>query len=114
VFLVVARKLKFCLERNAIGQTTFDALLNAVAGSVDVIVKKIKIKIASCVSDGKILSKDLVKAFVFPVVGVGLQLEEILERLKLNIQKIRIFERLLDGREADSFSCFCCQGVYCF
>ena len=62
--------------------------------TADEIIKKFESKIASCVGDGEIFGKDLVEAFVFPVVGIGLQLEEVLERLKLNIQKIRIFERL--------------------
>jgi hypothetical protein len=104
MFLIVAGKLQLSLEGNAIGKSTFDALLDAVAGSVDVVVKKFESKIASCVGDGKILGKDLIEAFVFPIVRIGFQLEEILERLKLNIQKIRVFERLLDGREAYSFS----------
>ena len=104
VFLVVAGKLQLSLEGNAISESTFDALLDAVTGSVDVVVKKFESKIASCVGDGEVFGENLVKAFVFPVVRIGLQLEEILERLKLNIQKIRIFERLLDGREAYSFS----------
>jgi hypothetical protein len=104
MFLIVAGKSELCLQRNAIGKATFDALLNAIAGSVDVVVKKFECKIASGVCDGEVFGKDLVEAFVFSVVGIGFQLEEILERLKLNIQKIRIFERLLDRREADSFS----------
>ena len=104
VFLVVAGKLQLSLEGNAISESTFDALLNAVAGSVDVVVKKFESKVASCVGDGEVFGENLVEAFVLSVVRIGLQLEEILERLKLNIQKIRIFERLLDGREAYSFS----------
>ena len=104
MFLIITGKLQLSLERNALGQTTLDALLDAIAGGVDVVIKKFESKIASCVCDGEVFGKDLVEAFVFSVVGIGLQLEEILERLKLNVQKIRIFERLLDRREADSFS----------
>ena len=104
MFLVVAGKAELCLEGNAIGESTFDALLDAVARGVDVVVKKFESKVASCVGDGEVFGEDLVEALVLTVVRIGLQLEEILERLKLNIQKIRVFERLLDGREAYSFS----------
>jgi len=103
MFLIVARKPQFGFQRNAIGKSTFDALLDAITGCVDVVVKKFESKVASCVGDGEVFGENLIKAFVLPVVGIGLQLEEILKRLKLNIQEIRVFEGLLDGREADSF-----------
>ena len=110
MFLIVARKPELGFQRNAVGESAFDALGDAVARCINIIVEKLECEIASCVGDREILSKDLVKALVFPVVRVGLQLEEILERLKLDVEEIRVVKRFPDGREANSFSCFCCQG----
>ena len=110
VILVGARKSQLGLERNAVGKAAFDALGNAVPGRIDIVIEKFEDEIVSCVGDGEVFGENLVQPFVLPVVGVGFQLEEILERLKLNIQKIRIFERLFDRREIDSFSS-CCQGI---
>ena len=110
IILVRARKSQFGFERHAEGQATFDALLDAVARSVDVIVEKFEDEIVSRVGDGEVFRENLVQAFILPIVRIGLQLEEVFKRLKLNIQKIRIFERFFDRREVDSFGS-CCQGI---
>ena len=101
---VGAIQFQLSLQRYAIGETTLQALVDGVAGRVDIVIQELKNEVITRVGDREILGEDFVEAFVFPVVRIGFQLEEILERLKLNIQKIRIFERLLNGREAYSFS----------
>ena len=112
IFVIVVRagESQFGFERHAEGEAAFDALGNAIARGIDVIVEKFEHEIISRVGDGEVFREDPVKSFVLPIVGVGLQLEEVLERLQLNIEEVRIFERFLDGREADSFGC-CCQGI---
>ena len=110
VIVVCARKPQFGLERHAEGKAAFDALFDAIARGIDIIVEKFKHEIVSRVGDGEVFRENPVEAFVLPIVGVGLQLEEILERLQLDIEEVRILEGCLDGREVDSFGS-CCQGI---
>ena len=107
---VRAVEFQFCLERHTVGKTAFQTFSDGVARGVDVIIEEFEDEIVSRVSDGEIFLENLEEAFVLTVVGIGFQLEEILERLQLNIEEVGIFERFLNGREVDSF-CSCCQGI---
>ena len=110
VVVVGAGEAQLGLERHAEGEASFDALRDAVPGGINIVVEEFEDEIVSRVGDGEVLGENLVEAFVLPVVGIGLELEEVFEGLELNIEEVRIFERFLDGREVDSFSS-CCQGI---
>lgn len=90
ILRIITRQFQLGFQRHAVSQATLDTLLNGVARRVDVIVQELESEIAPRIRDGEILLEDLEEAFVEPVVGIGLDLEEILERLQLYIQKIGI------------------------
>ena len=46
---------------------------------------------------GKILMENLVQSLVLTVLRSGFHLKEVLEGLQLNLQKIRIFQLILNG-----------------
>jgi hypothetical protein len=85
------------LKRHTVGQTTLQALLNGVSWLVNVVIDKLQNEIVSGVGDWEILAKHLVQALVLAILGCGVKLEEISERLKLNLQQVRIWNPVLDG-----------------
>ena len=110
VFRVVARELEFSFQRDAVGEPALDAFLDGVARRVDEIVLEFEGVNITGIRDGKILLEDLEETFVESVVGVGLDLEEVLEGLELNIQEIGIGE-LADGCKINYSGLILCQGM---
>ena len=90
------------LQRYAVGQSAFDALLDGVARRIDEIVNKLQYKLVSRVCYGEVLAESLVESFVFSFVRFGFELEEIPERFDLDVQKIGIVDRILHRGKADS------------
>lgn len=109
VLRVVAGEFQLGLQRDAVGETTLDALLDGVAGRVDEVVKKLKGEVVAGIRNGEVLPEDFEETLVKTVVRVGLNLEEILERLDLDVKEVRILE-LADGCEVDDCGLFLCQG----
>ena len=106
---VVARQFQFGFQRNTVGQTTLDALLDGVAGRIDEIVKKLEGEIITGIRNREVLLEDPEESLVQTIVGIGLYLEEILERFQLNIQEVRIFV-LAYRCKVDDCGLFLCQG----
>ncbi len=85
---------------------------------IDIIVQKFKIEAVTGVSNGEVLHKDLVQALLTTLFRSGFNLEEIMKRLQLNLQKVTIRHLLLNRREVDSlrlivschkFIVWCCE-----
>jgi hypothetical protein len=66
--LVIARQLKLSLQGHSVGQTPFNTLLDGVSGWVHEIVEELKNKVIAGVRNRKILSKNLEKALIGPVI----------------------------------------------
>jgi hypothetical protein len=92
VILIGTLKAKFCLQRDIVGKPALKAFFDRVLGRVDEIVYKIESIAVSGVLDRKNLLKNLVQTFSLAAVRSSLQLEEVTERLQLNLQKVRVFQ----------------------
>ena len=92
VIRVGAGKAEFRLEGNVVGESAFKALFNRILRRVDEVVYELELVIVSGVLDGEYLLENLVEALVAAALRGGLQLEEVAEALKLNLEKIRIFQ----------------------
>lgn len=109
VFDIVTGEFEFCLQRNAVRQTSLKALVHAIARSVDIVIKEFKDEAASCIRNGEILRKCAVEAFVATAFGIRVNLKEFLKRLELDIQEVRICH-LSCGCKAYSVIIISCQG----
>ena len=107
---VFTAQLHLGFQRYTVGQAAFDALLDGVTGRINVIIQEFKFEIVSRIRDGKILFEDFVQAFVQTVVRIGFNLEEVFERLDLNIEKIRVI-KFAYRREIYYCGFFFCQGT---
>ena len=110
VLRVFATQFHLGFQRHAVSQAALDALLDGIAGRIDVIIQEFEFEIVSRIGDGEILLEDFEQTFVQTVVGVGLDLEEVFERLDLDVEKIRIF-KFAYRREIDYCGFFFCQGT---
>jgi hypothetical protein len=90
-------KLKLGLKRYTICQTALQTLLDRVAWLIDIVIDELQNKVVSGICDWEILVEHLVQALVLTILGCGVKLEEITERLKLNLQQVRIRDPVLDG-----------------
>ncbi len=79
VFRICAIKLQLGLQRNTVGQSPFDTLINGIPGWIDGKVEKLQHKIVPGICDGKILLEYPVQTFVFSVLGCGFHLKEIMK-----------------------------------
>jgi hypothetical protein len=79
VLRIRAIKLQLGFQRNAVGKTAFDALLNGITGRIDEIIQELQDKIISGIGDREVLGENLIKPLADPVLRIGLQLEKILE-----------------------------------
>ena len=94
VIRIGAVQFEFGLERHAVGQTTFEALLDSIAGRVDIVVKKLQHKVVACVGNGEILCEHLIKAFVVALFRGSVELQKVAERLQLHLEKIGVRQRI--------------------
>ena len=108
---IVAGELEFRLQGDAECQASFQAFIHGVAGGVDGVIQELKDVTASRIRDGEIFSKRAVQTLVVAAFGIRVYLEELLERLELDIQKVRIGHRSR-GCKAYSVIIISCQGYY--
>ena len=80
-----AGKAEFCLQRNVVGQSSLKTLFNRILRRIDEIIDELQLVVVAGVFDWKYFLEDLVKAFVSPVFRCGFQLEEVFERLELDL-----------------------------
>jgi hypothetical protein len=90
VLWVGAVELQLGLQRHAVGQTALDALVDAVSGRIDEVIQELQHELVAGVRDGEILTEHLEKAFALAMFGEGLDLEEVLKTLQLDIEKVGI------------------------
>ena len=107
VLVVGAIELEFGLQRHAVRESALEALLDRVAGRVDIIVDKLQDEVVPGIGDGEILLEHLVEPLVLAVLGGGVHLEKIPERFKLHLQQIRVGHPVPDCGEANSLLLFC-------
>jgi hypothetical protein len=103
-------ELELRLERHTVGQTTLQTLLDRVAWLVDEVINKLQNEVVSGVCNWEILVEHLEQALILAILGCGVKLEKISERLKLNLQQVRIWNPVLDGRKAYSLL-LCCGHI---
>jgi hypothetical protein len=87
------------LQRNAVGQSPFDTLLDGIPGRIDEVIQEFEHKVVARIGDGEVLTEYLVQAFVMPVVRSRLKLEKIPERFQLDIEEIGIVDLVLADSE---------------
>ena len=109
---IVAREFHLGFERHAIGEAAFDALVHRVAGTVDVVVEELEDEAVALVGDGEVLGEDSVEAFVVPFFRIGVDLEELLEGLQLDVQQVGVLDRpcgckTMSGGDGITFCCQC-------
>ncbi len=84
-----AGETQFRLERHVVGKAPLDALLDRVLRRIYEIVDELQLVVVACILSREDLLKYLVQAVIGSVFRRCVQLEEILERLELNLQKVR-------------------------
>ena len=94
VVRVRAGQTEFRFQRNVVGKTALQALLDGILRGIDEIIDEFELVVVSRILNREDLLEYLVKAFVFPVLRRGLQLEEIPEGLQLDFQQVRVFQDL--------------------
>src|SRR5688572_17376365 len=97
MFRICTVQAKFRFERNAVSQTALNALFDGVARRINKVIEEFEHEVVACIGNRKVLCENFVKAFVLAVLRSCLQLEEILERLKLYIQEVRVIDLTFDG-----------------
>ena len=79
VLVIRTVKLQFCLQRDAVCQAAFEALLDRIARRVDIVVDKLQNEVVPGIRDGEVFLENLVEAFVLAVLGRGVHLEKVPE-----------------------------------
>ena len=105
---VSAVELEFGFQGHRIGQTAVETLVDGVAGRIDIIIEELEYEVVTGVGDREILRKHLVESLVVPLFGRGVELKEILERLKLDLEEIRVRKRILYRCEIYAGFCNVC------
>ena len=72
-------ELEFRLEGYAVSQTALQALVNRIAGRVDIVIDEFQNEIVPSIRNREILSEHLVKAFILTVFGRSVQLEKVVK-----------------------------------
>jgi len=110
VFGVGAVQFEFGLQGHAIGETAFDTLFDGIPGRVNEVIEELEYELVAGVRDREVLCEHLEKAFVLPVLGVGFELEELLERRQLDFEEIRVVVETFGGGEVNSLVRFLQRG----
>jgi len=92
-----AIELELGLERHTVGQTAEQALLDGIARGIDEVVEKLQHIVVAGVGNGEVLGEDLVKSLLLAILGGGVDLQEVVERLELDVEEVRIGKRSLRG-----------------
>jgi hypothetical protein len=92
VLRVRAGKAEFCLQRNIVGKSSLKTLLNCVLGRIDEVVYEGEFIVVPRVLNRENFLENLIQSLAAAAVRSGFQLEEVLERLELNLQKVRVFQ----------------------
>ena len=75
-------KAEFSLERDIVGQSAVEAFLDGILRGIDEIIDELEFVVVPRILNREDLLEYLEEALVLAVLGRGLQLEEVLERLE--------------------------------
>lgn len=113
MLLVRAGEFQFCFQGDAVGQTSFQTLVHGIARALNGVVEELEDEGASGIRDREVLGEGAVQALVLTTLSIGVYLKELLERLELNVQKIRKLNRS-GGCKTYSLIFILCQGCKFF
>ena len=99
MFGVCAIEFQLGLQGHAVAQTSVQTFLNRITRRIDKVVDELKHEIVSCVGYWKYLLEYFEQPFVTPVLSSRVELEEVLERLQLHLQKIGVVQMNLRSCE---------------
>ena len=94
---VGAVKLHLRLQGNTICKTSLQTLVNGVAWRVNIVVEELKNEIIAGISNREVLREHLIQSVILAFFGWSIQLKEVLERLQLHIEEIRIRIRIMNA-----------------
>jgi len=83
-------KFQLGFQWYGIGKPAFHAFLDRISWRIHKIIKEFKDEVIPCVRNREIFTENFVQSFIDPVFRVCFKLDEILEGLKLDFEKIRI------------------------
>ena len=86
--------MEFRLERDVVGQSALEALLDGILRGIDEVINELELVVVPRILNREDFLEYLVKAFVLAVLRRSLQLEEVPEGLELHFQQVRIFQDL--------------------
>ena len=109
---VLARQAQLGLQGDGIGQTTFDTLFDRVTWTVHRIIQESQREAVTSILDGEVLREYLKESLFTTLLRSGIHLQEILEGLQLNFEKVRIRHMLLHTTEVDSLLIFRCSHYF--
>jgi hypothetical protein len=95
MLLIVATQAKFGLQGYCVCKTTLHAFVDRVTGRIDEVVQEFKHEDVSGIRYREVFLEYPEKTLYAALIWRRLQLEEILERLNLNLEKIRRFGQML-------------------
>jgi hypothetical protein len=78
---VGAEEFEFCLQGHSIGQSSLQALFDAIARRIDVIIQEFQLEIVASVRNREILGEHLIQTIVLSLLRWRVQLQEVVERL---------------------------------
>lgn len=79
VFRVRTVEFQFRLERDAVGQAAFEALLYGIAGRVDIVIDEFQNEVVPCIGYREIFHEHFVEPLVLAVLCGGVELEKVVE-----------------------------------
>ena len=79
VFRVRTVEFQFGLERYAVGQAAFEALLYGITGRVDIVIDEFQNEVVPCIGYREIFHEHLVESLVLAVLCGGVELEKVVE-----------------------------------
>jgi hypothetical protein len=102
VIRIGAVQFEFRFERHRVCESSFQALFDGVTRRVDIVVEKFEDEAVAWVNDREILGKNLIETFVISLFWRRVELEEVMERLELNLQEVGVRKWILYRREIDT------------
>ena len=94
VLRVSTGKAELGLERDVVGQSALQALLDGILRGIDEIIDELQFVVVPRILNREDLLEYLIEAFFLAVLRRRFQLEEVPEGLELHFQQVRIFQDL--------------------
>ena len=88
-------ELKLGFEGDTVGESAFETLLDCITRRIDIVIQELKYIVVAGIHDGEVFRKHLVKALIISFFGRSVKLQEILERLELHLEKVRVRKGIL-------------------